>query len=216
MQNEKAFKKIFQDILKVEIFVLGKKIEEINYFIENILKYCKEIPEIYIKKSEKYKNKKSSRLRLNHKDILLIFEGLTKSNIDNNKKEEIKNCNFVILFLNLLEHEQFDEIIEYWFPFLLNEINFKNKILICGLDKYLKELNNQEQFVQINNDDKNELIEVDENEINLLINIFNNSLISYELIDIENNFDILSKICKPIKVTKLKKFFSDDKNCYIF
>ena len=216
MQNEKAFKKIFQDILKVEIFVLGKKIEEINYFIENILKYCKEIPEIYIKKSEKYKNKKSSRLRLNHKDILLIFEGLTKSNIDNNKKEEIKNCNFVILFLNLLEHEQFDEIIEYWFPFLLNEINFKNKILICGLDKYLKELNNQEQFVQINNDDKNELIEVDEKEINLLLNIFNNSLISYELIDIENSIDILSKICKPIKVTKLKKFFSDDKNCYIF
>lgn len=216
MQNEKAFKKIFQDILKVEIFVLGKKIEEINYFIENILKYCKEIPEIYIKKSEKYKNKKSSRLRLNHKDILLIFEGLTKSNIDNNKKEEIKNCNFVILFLNLLEHEQFDEIIEYWFPFLLNEINFKKNILICGLDKYLKELNNQEQFVQINNNDKNELIEVDEKEINLLLNIFNNSLISYELIDIENNFDILSKICKPIKVTKLKKFFSDDKNCYIF
>ena len=216
MQNEKAFKKIFQDILKVEIFVLGKKIEEINYFIENILKYCKEIPEIYIKKSEKYKNKKSSRLRLNHKDILLIFEGLTKSNIDNNKKEEIKNCNFVILFLNLLEHEQFDEIIEYWFPFLLNEINFKNNILICGLDKYLKELNNQEQFVQINNDDKNELIEVDEKEINLLLNIFNNSLISYELIDIENSIDILSKICKPIKVTKLKKFFSDDKNCYIF
>ena len=216
MQNEKAFKKIFQDILKVEIFVLGKKIEEINYFIENILKYCKEIPEIYIKKSEKYKNKKSSRLRLNHKDILLIFEGLTKSNIDNNKREEIKNCNFVILFLNLLEHEQFDEIIEYWFPFLLNEINFKNNILICGLDKYLKELNNQEQFVQINNDDKNELIEVDEKEINLLLNIFNNSLISYELIDIENNFDILSKICKPIKVTKLKKFFSEDKNCYIF
>lgn len=216
MQNEKAFKKIFQDILKVEIFVLGKKIEEINYFIENILKYCKEIPEIYIKKSEKYKNKKSSRLRLNHKDILLIFEGLTKSNIDNNKKEEIKNCNFVILFLNLLEHEQFDEIIEYWFPFLLNEINFKNNILICGLDKYLKELNNQEQFVQINNDDKNELIEVDEKEINLLLNIFNNSLISYKLIDIENSIDILSKICKPIKVTKLKKFFSDDKNCYIF
>jgi hypothetical protein len=216
MQNEKAFKKIFQDILKVEIFVLGKKIEEINYFIENILKYCKEIPEIYIKKSEKYKNKKSSRLRLNHKDILLIFEGLTKSNIDNNKREEIKNCNFVILFLNLLEHEQFDEIIEYWFPFLLNEINFKNNILICGLDKYLKELNNQEQFVQINNDDKNELIEVDEKEINLLLNIFNNSLISYELIDIENSIDILSKICKPIKVTKLKKFFSDDKNCYIF
>ena len=216
MQNEKAFKKIFQDILKVEIFVLGKKIEEINYFIENILKYCKEIPEIYIKKSEKYKNKKSSRLRLNHKDILLIFEGLTKTNIDNNKKEEIKNCNFVILFLNLLEHEQFDEIIEYWFPFLLNEINFKNNILICGLDKYLKELNNQEQFVQINNDDKNELIEVDEKEINLLLNIFNNSLISYELIDIENSIDILSKICKPIKVTKLKKFFSDDKNCYIF
>lgn len=216
MQNEKAFKKIFQDILKVEIFVLGKKIEEINYFIENILKYCKEIPEIYIKKSEKYKNKKSSRLRLNHKDILLIFEGLTKSNIDNNKKEELKNCNFVILFLNLLEHEQFDEIIEYWFPFLLNEINFKNNILICGLDKYLKELNNQEQFVQINNDDKNELIEVDEKEINLLLNIFNNSLISYELIDIENSIDILSKICKPIKVTKLKKFFSDDKNCYIF
>ena len=216
MQNEKAFKKIFQDILKVEIFVIKKKIEEINYFIENILKYCKEIPEIYIKKSEKYKNKKSSRLRLNHKDILLIFEGLTKSNIDNNKKEEIKNCNFVILFLNLLEHEQFDEIIEYWFPFLLNEINFKNNILICGLDKYLKELNNQEQFVQINNDDKNELIEVDEKEINLLLNIFNNSLISYELIDIENSIDILSKICKPIKVTKLKKFFSDDKNCYIF
>ena len=216
MQNEKAFKKIFQDILKVEIFVLGKKIEEINYFIENILKYCKEIPEIYIKKSEKYKNKKSGRLRLNHKDILLIFEGLTKSNIDNNKREEIKNCNFVILFLNLLEHEQFDEIIEYWFPFLLNEINFKNNILICGLDKYLKELNNQEQFVQINNDDKNELIEVDEKEINLLLNIFNNSLISYELIDIENSIDILSKICKPIKVTKLKKFFSDDKNCYIF
>jgi len=216
MQNEKAFKKIFQDILKVEIFVLGKKIEEINYFIENILKYCKEIPEIYIKKSEKYKNKKSSRLRLNHKDILLIFEGLTKSNIDNNKREEIKNCNFVILFLNLLEHEQFDEIIEYWFPFLLNEINFKNNILICGLDKYLKELNNQEQFVQINNDDKNELIEVDEKEINLLLNIFNNSLISYKLIDIENSIDILSKICKPIKVTKLKKFFSDDKNCYIF
>ena len=216
MQNEKAFKKIFQDILKVEIFVLGKKIEEINYFIENILKYCKEIPEIYIKKSEKYKNKKSSRLRLNHKDILLIFEGLTKSNIDNNKKEELKNCNFVILFLNLLEHEQFDEIIEYWFPFLLNEINFKNNILICGLDKYLKELNNQEQFVQINNDDKNELIEVDEKEINLLLNIFNNSLISYKLIDIENSIDILSKICKPIKVTKLKKFFSDDKNCYIF
>ena len=216
MQNEKAFKKIFQDILKVEIFVLGKKIEEINYFIENILKYCKEIPEIYIKKSEKYKNKKSSRLRLNHKDILLMFEGLTKSNIDNNKKEELKNCNFVILFLNLLEHEQFDEIIEYWFPFLLNEINFKNNILICGLDKYLKELNNQEQFVQINNDDKNELIEVDEKEINLLLNIFNNSLISYELIDIENSIDILSKICKPIKVTKLKKFFSDDKNCYIF
>lgn len=216
MQNEKAFKKIFQDILKVEIFVLGKKIEEINYFIENILKYCKEIPEIYIKKSEKYKNKKSSRLRINHKDILLIFEGLTKSNIDNNKKEELKNCNFVILFLNLLEHEQFDEIIEYWFPFLLNEINFKNNILICGLDKYLKELNNQEQFVQINNDDKNELIEVDEKEINLLLNIFNNSLISYELIDIENSIDILSKICKPIRVTKLKKFFSDDKNCYIF
>ena len=212
----KDFQNKFPDLLTVQIFVFGKEIEEINKFIHKIITACQNIPDKILTISEKYKNKKSGRIRINHKDVLLNFEGITKTNIENNKIEEIKNSNYVILYLNLLEHEQFDEIIEYWFPFLLNEINFKNNILICGLDKYLKELNNQEQFVQINNDDKNELIEVDEKEINLLLNIFNNSLISYKLIDIENSIDILSKICKPIKVTKLKKFFSDDKNCYIF
>ena len=49
---------------------------------------------------------------MNNKDKLLTFEGLTKPNICNNKIEEIKNYNYIILFLNLLEHEQFDKIIE--------------------------------------------------------------------------------------------------------
>ena len=37
--------------------------------------------------------------------MLLNFEGITKTNIENNKIEEIKNYNYVILYLNLLEHE---------------------------------------------------------------------------------------------------------------
>lgn len=71
-----------------------------------LIGFCELIPNEILKKSEKYKNKKYGRININNKDILLAFEGITKPNIyNNNKIEEIKNFNYKILYLNLLEHE---------------------------------------------------------------------------------------------------------------
>ena len=207
----KDFQNKFPDLLTVQIFVFGKEIEEINKFIHKIITACQNIPDKILTISEKYKNKKSGRIRINHKDVLLNFEGITKTNIENNKIEEIKNSNYVILYLNLLEHEQFDEIIEIWIPFLINEIHFKKTILICGLEEKKKNQYDENDII-----DKKELIEVDKNEIDLLIDILNNSLIKYEYIEIEKGSEFISKICKPIKVKQLKQFYSNKKNCYIF